>query len=119
LETVIIVILVGVFLIGLKIWVFSSEEEKCFRRIWSMTKSGIYQEKEATYQRLFRKYDIVFSNKVSDDKLSLLIRDAHVFDMTKNKRPLGVYVGPIVEREVRAQMTKHGKQEQYEKLSAE
>ena len=112
-----ILIVVCLFLFAvLKTRVFSTEEEKCFRRIWSMNKINSFTEKEATYQRLFLRFGVSFSEEVNNKDLISLIGAAHNFDATKNQNNLGVRVGPIVEREVGRRMEQAGKGEQFDEL---
>jgi len=117
-EIIGLIILAVVGYACLKTWIFSSEEEKCFRRIWSMNKLGNFAERDTTYQRLFRKFDINFSGNVSNKSLILLIGAAHNFDATKNRNNLGVHVGPFVESEVGRQMKLAGKGDQFDELQA-
>ena len=117
-EILLLLIVVVIVFAVLKTRVFSSEEEKCFRRIWAMKKSGLFDEEHATYDRLFKKFDIDFNSSVSNQNLNTLINAAHLFDGTKNQRNLGVWVGRVVEEKIKMKMYEHGKAAQYDDLIA-
>jgi len=117
-EILFILIFSFVIFVPLKTYVFSSEEEKCFRQIWSMNKLRLFTEEEATYKRLFKKFDIDFSTNVSDEKLRDIVGAAHKFDLTKNQKNFGIFVGPIVQNKIKTLMYKYEKTEQYDHFAS-
>jgi len=114
-----IILTIVIFLIVLSVLktrLFSSEEEKCFRRIWAINKIGNYDEEEATYRRLFKCFDITFDHETHQEKLISVSEAARKFDLTKNRRNLGVLVYPLVVRKLKTRMYSSNQRQVFDKL---
>jgi len=114
-EIIGIIILGLIILVVLKTYIFSDEAEKCFRTIWSMNKTNLFQEETSTFNKLFKKFDVDFKTSVKNENLDKLTQAAHMFD-AKHPRNLGIFVAPIVEKKIKTEMYRHDKSEQYDKL---
>ena len=114
---IVAIILVGLFgFIILKTYVFSNEEDKCFRRIWGMEKANVFQEETATYKRLYNCFDINFGDNFSDKKVKSLTAAAVRFDLEKNQNNLGIMVAPIVLRKLKRDMGNNNRTADFERL---
>ncbi len=97
-----------------KVFVLTSKQDKCFRRIWAMNMAEFNAEKDETYEQLFSVYDLDFSHpRLETKKLDTLMKDALEFDLKKNQYSNGIYIAPIVQNEIKYRMESTGKLPQF------
>jgi len=103
-EILIILLVAFAAYVVLATYVFSSFQDRCFRNLWSGQRTGVFQEEQKTYNKLFLHYEITFDDPFFEDetimeKVSKLTSDAYSFDMRTGTRN-GISVASMLANEI-------------------